>query len=96
MGGVGFWFVGGLIVAGLLLGVSLWVTARRKRATLIVVSPPAARHAGPAPVARAATTLARAAPTLAAPAWAPASTAPAAWLPEPVSAPTWRPADYPR
>jgi hypothetical protein len=89
MGGIGFWFVGGVVVAGLVLGVSLWVTARRRGASpagLTVVSPPVARHAEAAAVTRAA-------PTLAAPAWAPASTAPAAWLPQPVSAPTWRPAD---
>jgi hypothetical protein len=100
MGGVGYWFVGGLVVAGLMLGVSLWVTAQRKRlavpAGLAVVSPQAARHAAAAPIAPAAPSVARAAATLAAPAWAPASTSPAAWLPEPVSSPTWRPADYPR
>jgi hypothetical protein len=93
MGGIGFWYVGGLLVAGLLLGVCLWVTVRRKRvalpAQLSVVPPQAARHAAAAPMAWAA-------PTLAAPTWAPASTAPAAWLPEAVAAPTWRPADYPR
>jgi hypothetical protein len=94
MGGVaGYWYVGGLVVAGLLLGVSMLVVARRERevlpAGLMVVPPQAARHAATAPVAWAA-------PTLAAPAWAPASTDAAAWLPEPVSPPTWRPADYSR
>jgi hypothetical protein len=93
MGGVGgYWYVGGVLVAGLVLGVSLLVTVRRRQGALpagLTVVPPQARHAAPAPLAWAA-------PTLAAPAWSPASTDAAAWLPEQVSPPTWRPADYSR
>jgi hypothetical protein len=88
-GAAGYWYVGGVIVAGLLLGVSLSVTVRRTRgaaASGMTAVPPQARHAAGAPVARTP-------PTLAAPAWSPASTDAAAWLPEPVRPPTWRPAD---
>jgi hypothetical protein len=95
MGGVaGYWYVGGMVVAGLLLGISLRAATTRRTpralpAGLTAVPPVFAPHAVAAPMARAAA-------TLAAPAWAPASTAPGAWLPEAVSPPTWRPADYPR